>query len=152
MVAALSASLFSPSAAGGSSGGGSGGSGKEVAQLKAAILSARSEMQGTACEGDKKKLNDQIQQLETKMRQVQSGAKVEPPARPDDANSTEKPNATDGPNATGKLDATGRLEETGAPDAAGATSKSDADRTDASASTRIRPPAGEPGHLLDISI
>lgn len=86
MVAPLSASLFSPST--GATQGGDDEARKEQARIKQEILSARSEKQCTTCEGDQQKLDDQIEQLETKLRQVQSGTRVEPPSKAESAGET----------------------------------------------------------------
>ncbi|AXS39916.1 hypothetical protein [Breoghania sp. L-A4] len=145
MVVALSASLFSPSASGKS--GGSEEASKEVQQLKAEILSARSEKQCATCEGDKKKLDEQIQQLETKMRQVQSGSKVEPERDKDRLRSGDAPGAAPagGPGAADGARPPGletnratALESRG--DGSGVTPQ------------RFQPPPGQPGHVLDISV
>lgn len=98
MVAPLSASLFSPTSGTASKGGDPDDvARKEQARIKAEILSARSEKQCTTCEGDKKKLDQQIEQLETKLRQVETGSKAEPP-RP----KTEAADATAGDAAAGE--------------------------------------------------
>ena len=145
MVAALSASLFSPTAAAGPSGGGSEDSGKESARIKAEILSARSEKQCTTCEGDSKKLDEQIKQLETKLRQVQSATKVEPPKAADQSSAVDKPNAADGPNAVESVsDRAESLAQQGL--------EQDEDGNGSTAAARFRPSIGEPGHVLDISV
>ncbi len=121
------------------SGGGSEDSGKETARIKAEILSARSEKQCTTCEGDAKKLDVQIKQLETKLRQVQSATKVEPQKAADSSNATKAP---------GEIEATSdRLDALGQPSL-----EQDDDRNGSTAAARIRPPLGEPGHFLDVSV
>lgn len=147
MVAALSASLFSPTAAAGPSGGGSADSGKESARIKAEIRSARSEKQCTTCEGDSKKLDEQIKQLETKLRQVQSATKVEPTKAADQSNAVDKLNAADGPSVAESVsDRADSLAQRGRG------LEQDEDDNGSTAAARFRPSIGEPGHVLDISV
>ncbi len=68
----MSAAIAGPSPAGRDDGA------AEAARIKAEILSARSEKQCTTCEGDQDKLDEKIQALETKLRQVQSTQRIEP--------------------------------------------------------------------------
>lgn len=151
MVAALSASLFSPTSAAGPSGGGREDSGKESARIKAEILSARSEKQCTTCEGDNKKLDEQIKQLETKLRQVQSTTTVDAPKSADSPDVAEKRNAADGSNATaGLTGATAATERFSAVQTA--SESDDSGNASASRASRARPPLDEPGHVLDISV
>lgn len=81
MVAPLSASLFSPPAAATAPQADPDESArKEQARIKAELLSVRSEKQCTTCEGDKEKLDQQIEKLETRLRRIESEATVQAPA------------------------------------------------------------------------
>lgn len=135
MVAPLSPSLLSPTItagarAGGSSAGGVQEASKEVAALKAEILSARSEKQCTTCPGDQKKLDEQIKRLETEMRQVQSRARPEPPREIDRLSPADR-----------------RIDADAAPGPSSA-----AVGSDPAGDRRSSVPPGQPGHLLDITV
>lgn len=78
MVAAGPVTPFSSHTAGGGAGGASDPA-REAARIKAEILSARSEKQCTDCEGDKEKLDQEIRELEAKLRRVESAASAAAP-------------------------------------------------------------------------